>query len=63
MDLKLIETGNGGDLVKNSKDLEVIFGFQNMPYLALFGGNPGFSTPTQRPENSQAFDWWETVCY
>jgi len=58
MDLKVIETGNGGDLVKNPKDLEVIFGFQNMPYLAMFGGNPGFSTPTQRPENSQAFDWW-----
>lgn len=58
MDLKLIETGNGGDIVKGAKDFEIIRGFQNMPYLALFGGNPGFSTPIVRPENQQAFDWW-----
>ena len=58
MDLELIETGNGGDLVKKSKDLNVINGFQNMPYLGMFGGNPGFATPVDRPENSQAFDWW-----
>ena len=58
MDLKLIETGNGGDIVKGAKDFEIIRGFQNMPYLALFGGNPGFSTPIVRPENQQAFDFW-----
>lgn len=58
MDLEVIETGNGGDLVKTAKDLKVIQGFQNMPYLAMFGGNPGFSTPDNRPENEQAFDWW-----
>jgi hypothetical protein len=58
MDLEVIETGNGGDLVKNPKDLSVIDGFQNMPYLAMFGGSPGFPTPVDRPENSQAFDWW-----
>lgn len=58
MDLELIETGNGGDIVKNKTDLQVIQGFQNMPYLALFGGNPNNSTPVERPENSQAFDWW-----
>lgn len=58
MDLQVIETFNGGDLVKTPKDLVTIEGFQNMPYLALFGGNPGFPTPTNRAENSQAFDWW-----
>jgi len=58
MDLKVVETGNGGDLVKMPKDLEVLRGFQNMPYLAMFGGNPGFSTPAERPQNIQAFDWW-----
>lgn len=57
MDLELIETGNGGDLVKN-KDLSVIGGWQNVPYLALFGGNPGYSTPQERNPNEQAFDWW-----
>lgn len=58
MDLKIIETGNGGDLVKKTKDLEVVNGFQNMPYLAMFGGNPGFSTPISRNPNAQSFDWW-----
>lgn len=58
MDLEVIESNNGGELVKNSADLSVIEGFQNMPYLALFGGNPGFPTPTDRPEGEQAFDWW-----
>ena len=37
MDLKLIETGNGGDLVKLGDNLELINGFQNMPYLAKIG--------------------------
>lgn len=58
MDIELIETNNGGDLVKNPKDLSVVFGFDNMPYMALFGGNYEASTPLQRLENEQAFDWW-----
>lgn len=58
MDLELLETGNGGDIVKNVKDLSVINGFQNMAYLALFGGNPNNSTPVNRPKNTQMFDWW-----
>jgi hypothetical protein len=58
MDLKIIETGNGGDAVLGSSDLSVIYGFENMPYLAMFGGNVEASTPSERPENSQAFDWW-----
>lgn len=58
MDLEIVETNNGGDLVKNPKDLSVINGFQNMPYLALFGGNKDASTPLTRVKNEQAFDWW-----
>ena len=58
MDLELIETGNGGDLVYKGKDLSKINGWQNMIYLALFGGNVGHITPTNRPENTQMFDWW-----
>lgn len=58
MDLKVIESLNGGDLVKNPKDLQVIYGFQNMPYLALFGGNVEESTPEVRVEGRQYFDWW-----
>jgi hypothetical protein len=58
MDLELIETGNGGDLVKKGKDLSVIHGFQNMPYLALFGGNVEASTPSKRNKGELGFDYW-----
>jgi hypothetical protein len=64
MDVELIEANNGGDLVKKPKDLSVIFGFQNMPYLGLFGGNKEASTPLKRLENEQAFDWWgNNLCF
>jgi hypothetical protein len=58
MDVKLLETGNGGDLLKLSKDIAMVFGFENMPYLAMFGGNVEASTPVKRLANEQAFDWW-----
>lgn len=58
MDLAIIETNNGGDIVKNPKDLLILYGFQNMPYLAMFGGNVAQSTPSKRLDTQQAFDWW-----
>lgn len=58
MDLELIETGGGGDLLKKGNDLSMIFGFENMPYLALFGGNVESSTPSKRVANEQDFSWW-----
>lgn len=58
MDCELIEQGNGGDLIKKSKDLSVIDGFENMPYLAMFGGNVKQSTPSKRIKTEQAFDFW-----
>ena len=58
MDLILIETGDGGDFVKTKNDFVGIEGFENMVYLALFGGNIQASTPTQRLQSQQAFDWW-----
>lgn len=58
MDLEVIESGNGGDLVLKGNDLAFIFGFQKMPYLALFGGNVEASTPVERIPSEQAFDWW-----
>jgi len=56
-DLKIIETYDGGDLVLNGNDLQVIDGFQNMIYLALFGGNVEQSTK-QYNENEERFDFW-----
>lgn len=57
IDLKLIESQDGGDLVFNGNDLEVVTGIQNMPYLALFGGNVGGSTK-EVMEGEQYIDWW-----
>jgi len=57
MDLKIIETGNGGDLVFNGTDLEVINGFENMPYLGIYGGNIEQNTKEFFP-NEQRFDYW-----
>jgi hypothetical protein len=56
-DLRLIETGDGGDCVLKGNDLELISGFQNMPYIGLFGGN--YVQSTTGPKNTeQAFDFW-----
>lgn len=58
MDVEIYESSNGGDIVKNAKDLSVIYGFENFVYLALFGGNIDASTPTTRLPTEQAFDFW-----
>ena len=58
MDLEVIETGNGGDFFKKTKDLSVIEGFESMPYICMFGGNLAASTPTTRIPTEQAFDFW-----
>jgi len=57
MDLKLIETGSGGDIVFNGSDIEVIGGFQNMRYLGMYGGNIQQNTKEYLP-NEQRFDHW-----
>ena len=59
MDLRVIENaGNGGDLVKTQKDIQVIEGFENMPYLAMFGGNLDASTQRTVLPSEQQFDFW-----
>lgn len=58
MDLELIETGNGGDIIKNRKDVSVIFGFENSPYLSMFGGNVLQSTQPERLVSEQSYDFW-----
>lgn len=56
-DLRIIETKDGGDCVLNANDLQMISGFQNMPYLGLFGGNVEQST-TGAKDTEQTFDFW-----
>lgn len=52
------ETGDGGDLILKGNDLSVINGFQNMPYLGTFGGNPDQSTTGPKNPDEKAFDYW-----
>lgn len=56
-DILLSEKFDGGDYTLTSNDLKVIEGFQNMPYLAMFGGNVEQDTTPERA-NEQEFDFW-----
>jgi len=56
-DLKMIETGSGGDIVFNGSDVVVIDGFENMPYLGIYGGNVEQNTKEYLP-GEQRFDFW-----
>lgn len=38
LDILIYESGNGGDIRLNGNDIEVATGYENMPYLAMFGG-------------------------
>lgn len=57
MDLALVETGNGGDIVMNGNVLEMVYGVENMPYLACFGGNVGYPEKEYK-EGEQRMSWW-----
>lgn len=57
-DVFILETDSGGDLNKIAGDLQLAKGWENMPYIALFGGNPKQSTPALRVDGEQNFDWW-----
>ena len=58
MDVLVIETLNGGDILVKGNDLVSAKGFENMPYLAMFGGNIEGSTPTVRVAGELNKDWW-----
>jgi len=58
MDLELIEQGDGGELIKTSNDLSVIYGFENEIYIALFGGNVVEDTPQKRNQLDQDLSFW-----
>lgn len=58
MDLKIIDEGNGGDLVFISNDLQLTAEVYNQPYLARFGGNLENSTTDEFKEGDIHGDWW-----
>ena len=39
IDVAIIETGSGGDLIYQAPDLQPANGLENMPYGLMFGGN------------------------
>lgn len=55
---KIIPNSQLKNLTPNVNDLVVIYGFENMIYIGLFGGNVAQSTPETRAPNEQCFDWW-----
>lgn len=56
VDLRIIENFDGGDFVLRANDLQLISGFQNMPYIGMFGGNKQSTTGAKTTE--QTFDFW-----
>lgn len=57
-DIKIYETGNGGDINVLGNDLESVYSFENMPYFAMFGGNVEQSTNQVGEDDEQRFDYW-----
>lgn len=63
MDLAIVETLNGGDIQINGNDLKIVFSYENMPYLAMFGGNPGHSTDINKPDDLNDLSWWGNTLF
>lgn len=57
IDIAIIETLNGGDAQLKGNDLGVVYGIENMIYLALFGGNLESSTEALTVEKFSK-DFW-----
>ena len=61
MDLRIIESKSGGDLVFEGGDLRLIAEVYNQPYLGRFGGNRAASTTDQLLGNEQRQDYWANL--
>lgn len=57
MDLKIIETGDGGDFVFDNGDLLLTSEVYNQPYLAHFGGNIK-AVNSEFQDGEKRLDWW-----
>lgn len=56
-DLAIVETGSGGDIQKVGNDIALVYGVENQPYLAMFGGNIEADT-VSGVVTEQSFDYW-----
>lgn len=50
-DLLIYETGGGGDLIIQGNDLAQVQGYENAPYLSMFGGNDWWGNYLLPPPN------------
>lgn len=57
-DIKIYESGSGGEFDLLNEDLETIEGLTNQPYLALFGGNIEQSTSNSILQGELRGDWF-----
>ena len=57
-DILLYETGNGGDLLLQNKDIELVNPLYQQVYVALFGGNIQAITKGDEIEGQIREDWW-----
>ena len=55
MDVKLTEQNNGGDLTLNNNDLALVYGVENMPYLAMFAGDDFWGNDLLLSEKFRAY--------
>lgn len=58
IDLLVIETKNGGDIVFNGNDFVTTQTFTNDPYFGCWGGNPKQETQENPQPNETNFDFW-----
>ena len=57
MDLGIVETGNGGDFSMDGPNPQMVYNFENHPYLGMYGGNKEASTSNIKIE-VESFDFW-----
>lgn len=57
-DIRILETGQGGDLVIKNGDLEIDSGIFNNIYLGWFGGNIEANTSDEVEVGEIRKDWW-----
>lgn len=58
MDLKIVESHDGGDVVLKGNDLVVTDSLFNQPYISLFGGNVEQSTANVGDSDHERNDFW-----
>lgn len=58
IDITLFESGDGGDLFINNKDILATDSIIQTIYICLFGGNVEAITKGNEPKNEIREDWW-----